>query len=253
MCIEVSNRRSPWGSDSIERLKRFYARELGVSENLLARPGVHMISHPRRERESWCGYGLPLLMLQRDGGAVVSVEEALLPDAERIVGARAGELDAETVDWLLGIARSAHSGAKELSGYALYCEPVDFRPRAGAPVERLTPDAPEWGEMRKHFDGPVFVSRAADGHVASWAAVKLKDPRVWEIAVTTEEPYRGRGLGKLVVSAAARYILESGRTPLYVHDAPNVASARVARALGFTEFARAAYVSVGRPGATGMW
>lgn len=249
----MSDRLSPRGSDSIERLERFYARELGVTENVFARPGVHVLAHPRRERASWCGYGLPLLLLQRTGTTVVSAEEPLLTDAMRLAGDGSQDLDPESIDRLLQLAREAHAGAKELSGYALYCEPEDFRPRTGGPVEQLTPDASEWGEMRKHFDGPVFVSRAVDGHVASWAAVKLKDPSVWEIAVTTDEPFRGRGLAKLVVSAAARHILESGRVPLYVHDAPNVASARVAHALGFTRFARAAYVSVGRPGATGMW
>ena len=55
--------------------------------------------------------------------------------------------------------------------------------------------------------------------------------------MATEADYRGRGYARDVVSAAARYTLEQGRLPVYVHDRDNGTSAFVARAVGFQLYA----------------
>ena len=67
--------------------------------------------------------------------------------------------------------------------------------------------------------------------------MKHKSEHIWEIAVATEADYRGRGYARDVVSAAARYTLEQGRLPVYVHDRDNGTSAFVARAVGFQLYA----------------
>jgi predicted GNAT family acetyltransferase len=91
--------------------------------------------------------------------------------------------------------------------------------------------------LRTRFDGAIFGIRGPRGRLLSWAALKLKSDRVWEIAVATEADYRGRGYARDVVSAATRYALEQGRTPIYIHDRDNGSSAFVARATGFQLYA----------------
>lgn len=87
--------------------------------------------------------------------------------------------------------------------------------------------------LRTRFDGAIFGVRGPHGRLVSWAALKLKSTSVWELAVATEADYRGRGYARDVVAAAARYTLEQGRLPIYIHDRDNSTSAFVARAVGF--------------------
>jgi predicted GNAT family acetyltransferase len=75
--------------------------------------------------------------------------------------------------------------------------------------------------------------RGPKGSLISWAAAKLKSADVWEMAVTTEADYRGRGYARDVVSAATRHTLEAGRLAIYIHDHDNRSSAYVARSLGY--------------------
>lgn len=240
-------------ADSEARLESFFARELGAPEELLKAPGVHVLASPNRERASWHGYTLPVLLLGHAGSVVISVERALLARVREVASAAGETLDPEAAGELLRPAEERHPQGKALSGYALYCEPGEFTPRLDHPTDELKPSDSQWDDMRYHFDGPVFVARAEGGDVTSWAGIKCKDEHVWEIAVVTEEAYRRRGLARVVVSAATRYILEHGAVPLYVHPSSNEVSGRVARGLGYRQFAREAYVSVSDSDPTGMW
>jgi predicted GNAT family acetyltransferase len=87
--------------------------------------------------------------------------------------------------------------------------------------------------LRTRFDGAIFGVRGPHGRLVSWAAIKLKSERVWELAVATESDYRGRGYARDVVAAAAAFTLDQGRLPIYIHDRDNGTSAFVARAVGF--------------------
>ncbi len=250
MCVALEDHRDSL-PESVRRLERFFAQELDVDVWLFSVPGVHLFSSARRESESWCGYRLPVFFLERGESSVLSVEADFLPRARELLGEGAEGL--AVAQDLLVDSTVRWPSARLLDGYSLYCEPEGFHPQRAAPTEKLMPWDPEWESMSEHFDGPVFVTRTSLGDVASWAAVKLKDEHVWEIAVTTEEAYRGRGLAKSVVSAATEYILAEGRVPLYTHDEANPASGRVAQALGFTRFAREAYCSTSDTKPTGMW
>ena len=91
--------------------------------------------------------------------------------------------------------------------------------------------------LRTRFDGAIFGVRGPHGRLVSWTALKLKSERVWELAVATEAEYRGRGYARDTVAAAAKYALEQGRLPIYIHDRDNGSSAYVARATGFQLYA----------------
>jgi predicted GNAT family acetyltransferase len=104
-------------------------------------------------------------------------------------------------------------------------------------AEHMPEDDPSALHLRTRFDGAIFGVRGPHGRLVSWAALKLKSDRVWEIAVATEADYRGRGFARDVVSAAARFTFDQGRLPTYVHDRDNGTSAYVARAVGFQLYA----------------
>jgi GNAT superfamily N-acetyltransferase len=224
----------------VERLDRFHANELGCELEKLGQPGLHLVPSDRRGRPGWGGYTVPLLALSTIHGGVVSCRPDLLDPVVRelsraVVGEPLSEADFER---LRRVARRAVPYAYTLNGYALFCDLDHFRP-AGGLAERLIPtDRRGVGpDLRRRFDGEIFVMRGARDEIASWAAIKLKSEDVWEIAVVTEAAYRGRGYAKQVVSAATQHILDLGRLALYVHDRANHASARVCRSLGYVEYA----------------
>jgi predicted GNAT family acetyltransferase len=104
-------------------------------------------------------------------------------------------------------------------------------------AEHIAEDDPAALHLRTRFDGAIFGVRGPHGRLVSWAALKLKSDRVWEIAVATEADYRGRGFARDVVSAAARFTLDMRRLPIYIHDRDNGTSAFIARAIGFQLYA----------------
>jgi len=106
-----------------------------------------------------------------------------------------------------------------------------------ARAEHIAEDDPAALHLRARFDGGIFGVRGPHGRLLSWAALKLKSERVWEIAVATEADYRGRGYARDVVSAATRFTLDQGRVPIYIHDRDNSTSAFVARAVGYQIYA----------------
>jgi len=72
-----------------------------------------------------------------------------------------------------------------------------------------------------------------DGKVRSYAFLRRLSDEAWEIVVETADPYRTRGYGKSVVSAATEAVLGAGRIPVYSCDEHNVSSRRVAETLGY--------------------
>ena len=222
----------------VERLDRFHARELDCDLSLLTRTGLHLVASERRGRPGWGGYTVPILALSTARGGVVSFR----PDLRQPIQAELGELppgqSLSEIEFerLRRIARRGLPYAYSLNGFVLYADQDCFRP-VESEAERLRRDDRRGIDLRRRFDGEIFVATGARGEIAAWAAIKLKSDEVWEIAVVTEPAYRGRGLAKQVVSAATAYILEAGRLALYVHDRTNRASARVCRGLGYVEYA----------------
>jgi RimJ/RimL family protein N-acetyltransferase len=222
----------------VSRIDAFHAVELGCNSSLLREPGVHILPSERRTRPGWGGYTVPILAISTTAGGIVSTRPDLL---ERV---RSG-LGPVPVDQPLGaadfarlhhVSRLAVPYAYSLSGHVLYTDVDHFQPRPSRAM-RLERNDPRGTDLRRRFDGEIFVVWSVRGEIASWSAIKLKSDDVWEIAVVTEAAFRGQGLAKEVVTAATTHILEQGRLALYVHDRTNLASAKVCRALGYVEYA----------------
>jgi GNAT superfamily N-acetyltransferase len=222
----------------VRELDRFHARELGCGPELFLRPGVHLLPISARTRAGWGGYTVPLFALATPAGGVVSCRPDLFEPVAKELGQEPPDepLGESAFERLRRISRKAIPYAYSLSGYTLYVDREHFRP-CHQLAQRLSRGDSRGYDLRRRFDGEIFVIRGNRNEIAAWAAIKLKSSDVWEIAVVTEAPYRGRGYAKQVVSAATQYILDNGRLALYVHDRTNHASARVCRSLGYLEYA----------------
>lgn len=83
---------------------------------------------------------------------------------------------------------------------------------------------------------PRFTIKQDDGRnrvMAASAGLNWISPHFGEISVTTSPNYRRRGWGRSVVAAMVNYLLQNGRTPLYVVSTHNEASIQLAERVGF--------------------
>ena len=71
-----------------------------------------------------------------------------------------------------------------------------------------------------------------ENRVAALATVRDEGEPVWEIGMDVAPDARGRGLGRAVVGAAMRWILENGRIAMANVGTFNVPSARTLRSVG---------------------
>lgn len=93
------------------------------------------------------------------------------------------------------------------------------------------------------YDGqPRFVIRhgqtggtQGQGDIITSAGLNWQSPNFAEVYVHTKSPFRRQGMGRSVVAAAVQYVLDSGRTPLYVADVDNGASIQLAESVGFVD------------------
>lgn len=87
-------------------------------------------------------------------------------------------------------------------------------------------------------DYPRYViNRSHNGQrtTVSSAGVNWMTPKFAEIAVRTWSEYRRKGLGKSVVSALTRHLIETNRRPIYAVNETNYASIELAKQLGFRD------------------
>lgn len=107
----------------------------------------------------------------------------------------------------------------------------DIEP-VGSWFDRQEDGLPEW---LAPFNGSRLVAFDDDGTPIAGVGVKRHDAIGHELAVVTDEAARGRGLARRLVATAARRILADGGVPTYLHEPSNLASARVAEAVGFAD------------------
>jgi predicted GNAT family acetyltransferase len=77
------------------------------------------------------------------------------------------------------------------------------------------------------------VSIEVGGKTATKAWLMWRSPQYAEIAVETEQEYRGRGFAKAAVIAISNLINKQGIEPVYVVSSDNKPSIMVAEAIGF--------------------
>src|SRR5439155_17019762 len=204
------------------------------------RGGVHIVSTARRGLPSWHGFTLPIVGLSFAPGAVIACRPDLVDRLRAELGSDAHQsyLDGPAFRRLWHAVQRCVPNAFTLAGDFRAADAATFSPSATMyRAEHIAEDDSAALHLRTRFDGAIFGVRGPHGRLISCAALKLKSPHLWEIAVATEPDYRGRGYARDVVSAAAQFTLDHGRLPVYIHDRDNGTSAFVARAAGFQLYA----------------
>ena len=104
--------------------------------------------------------------------------------------------------------------------------------RLGRWLPHDDPRVPPWLEP---FGGECLVALDEDGAYAGGVGVKRHGPHGHELAVVTHEDHRGKGWGRRLVATAARDVLDRVPVVTYLHGRDNIASARLADAVGFPD------------------
>lgn len=185
---------------------------------------VTVVASRRRTEPGWDGKVRPFAGVSTPEGTVLSVAPDRL-DAVLGAGATLAEV-LEAVPEALG-----HPGGAVGRGVYRYAVSPPAIDPIGEWVAAADPGVPAW---LRPFGGKVLLVRE-DGQYVAGLGVKRHDDLGHEVAVATEEPWRGRGLARALVSRAAADILGYGGVPIYLHGRANAASAQVAAAAGFPD------------------
>lgn len=191
--------------------------------------GVDVVGDESRLAPTWDGAVRPLLGVGNGEGTVIAVP----PDA---VDAVIAAVDA-------GLDRP---GLGDELGEILGVGPAQFGTGVFRTATHIDPDIADLGEWFEHqhdglpawlapFNGPRLVARSDDGRPIAGVGIKIHDRYGYELAVVTDEEVRGRGVARRLVATAARWVLDHGAVPTYLHQPSNLASARVAQAVGFSD------------------
>lgn len=185
---------------------------------------LHVVGSDRRTTPGWDGGIRRLNGVATPHGTVLSVPPDTVAAVEAagddldIVGPRLADLlDVPGATFGLGVFRWSTSPAASDD--------------PGVWLDRHDERVPSWLHP---FNGQVLVA-IEDGEVAAGVGRKQHDAHGHEVAVVTEERFRGRGFARRLVTQAARRVLDDGAVPVYLHAEANVASARTADASGFPD------------------
>jgi hypothetical protein len=218
-------------------LVRYLAERLQCEPDRLMRPGVHSVIARQPRMRVW-QYAVPLWVMVFQHAAVVSVASEMAANIEKLLRGVAHQdiLDDGLVERMR--LHAAACGPVESLGRAiwLYCTRQTFTPKCAAEVVPVSPDHPEGKTLRERHRGDVFGVFWGQ-ELISRSSIKTESAEAWEIAVTTSEQHRRRGLGASVVSRATDHILANDKLALYNCDVTNIASLRLAESLGYRVFA----------------
>lgn len=188
-------------------------------------PGLTIVGAPARTHPGWDGSIREVVGVATPAGGVISVRPELAVSVRTAVPTWA--------DVPIKLpAAVGHPDGRAFSGtFRWTVAPTDLDD-LGEWVPWDDPRVPQWLHP---FGGDALVVWGPDGAYAAGVGIKRHNPAGMEISVGTEEAYRGQGLAARLVAQAARWILEQGAVPIYLHDPANVASDRTALKAGFPD------------------
>ena len=187
-------------------------------------PGLAVVGSAKRVEPGWDGLVRPVSGVATPHGAVLSVP----PDGVDAVRALGSDLDVIGAGLAEALGRPGWVFGKGVFRWT--GEPA----ASDDPGVWLPTDDPRLPDWLRPFNGDVLVG-LVDGKVAAGVGRKIHDAFGHELAVVTEEGYRGQGWAQRLVTQAARRILADGAVPTYLHAPGNIASARTAVASGFAD------------------
>jgi len=192
-------------------------------------PGVHVVGDPARLEPTWDGMIRPMQGVSNGVGTMLAVPPE---SAEAVTRAVDDGLDrdglGDELGEILGVGPAAFGAGVFRTSASIDPNLSDL----GVWFDEYDEQLPDW---LAPFNGRRLVSFDDDGTVLGSVGIKVHDPFGQEISVVTEEAARGTGIARRLVATAARRILADGAVPTYLHAPDNVASAKVADAVGFPD------------------
>jgi RimJ/RimL family protein N-acetyltransferase len=239
-------------AEARQRLDTYYADTLGHAPQALSQPGINLA--PLIEQHAFSSlFKNSILVIHapsiagNERSCVALAHPRLLEPLRRFLAGLSVEqlFETLTLERLTRLVCFEFPHASISPGgplvIARFVTPAMFRPFRGpehASIERLDEHNLFNLALLSRYSGGIYALRDEQGQILSRAGIRYESEDVWEIGVRTEvEALRGHGLAKTVVTAATEAILVAGRVPLYVHNATNVASEKVALALGYQHYA----------------
>jgi len=212
---------------------RSHSRLAGALRDWLGRwpPTVpfDVVGCDRRAEPGWDGRVHPAIAVASPHGMVLSVAADRLQAAAAL--SPAGSVDRDRLR--AGLGAAVGCPRQPCVQWVFRCSTAPAAlPEAGAWTSATAGLVPAW---LRPFGGEVLVARDAAGRPVGGVGIKRHTPLAHEIAVVVAQQARGQGLGRRLVSQAARRILDRGAVPFYLHAAANTASARLADAAGFPD------------------
>jgi len=191
--------------------------------------GITVVGDPARLQPTWDGSIRKLLGVGNGEATIIAVPP---PQADAVAAALSDGPDRAGLGDELG-AILGTGPARFGAGVFRSTTAVDPTIEAlGEWVTTQTSDLPPW---LAPFNGPRLVARNNAGEVIASVGIKIHDRFGYEISVVTEAEARGRGFARRLVATAARWVLDDGAIPTYLHQPSNLASAHVAEAVGFAD------------------
>ncbi len=237
-------------AEFMSRVYQTWAEHFQLPPECFSKPGTTIYANDRRSAES-------AIVLWQLGEQVV-VE--LTPEWQEQVGQIAASFPEDHRLSLDDLRRAW--GDIEHSHMPLYAlDAALFRPFAVPPpytLRQLTPDdQPAFDDFLAQCsesdqdEGDVSIDHLlAIGAFDKSRIAAASSVFVWrgfmEPGILTDPAYRGKGLGKALISACSEYYLGGERLVSYRHDASNLGSQRIAESLGFSHCTNA--VMVEKPG-----
>jgi RimJ/RimL family protein N-acetyltransferase len=233
-------------------LDAYYAETLGVPMKAFGQPGISLYRLNSQPSSTSLFRNSALIMHAPTGSAdqrscvTLAHPRLLEPLSSALSGLSIERLfEAPILERVTRLVRAEFPDASIPPGGPLlivrFVSPERFTPFQGperAYVQRLDEHSLANLALVSRYGGGIYALCDARGQIVSRAGVREESPFVSEIGVRTEvEAMRKRGFAKTVVTAATEAILAAGHVPLYVHSATNVASQKVALALGYQHYA----------------
>lgn len=227
-----------------ERYDGFWAEYLGITPAELNLPGLSITQHVGLQgyRGVWC--------FRRGDRTVVSAPPAWRPHLQsRLPKIGREHLMEESV-----LREIFGSDFDRLVGpaYQGYLPPGHFRPRVAPHVCFLRPDDAALVEAFRLECGEDAWEYAGFNEATSYLAAIREGDRIRSLAgynrvwrdeaggpcILTHQAYRGRGWATATTSAVVGRALQDGKIVLYQTLEANTASIRIARRLGYEQYAR---------------
>lgn len=214
------------------RPESFWAQRLGCAESVFGLAGPSLVPHPR---------GNSLFVFATASSLVVMAPPVLHAAIGRLEQPRAlltpegAQLLGREISRLVGPARIAYLHRAVSSAPGAIALDSAGAPRLQRLREAVT--AEEWRHANLDAAEPPLFAIESEAGIAAVAGSELLLDSVAHIGVLAHPAWRGRGLARRAVRAAAAAAQARGLLPQYQTLASNAPALAIAAALGFEPFA----------------